>query len=200
MAFVPTFPCQWTGLRLQGVHRQATLLRRAYQPPTPSARHARHASADINFQADSEKSFVASRRSLFHSLALCVALLPGLAHAEGEGDPEIITTSSGLQYEDLVVGTGDQPTKGQKVTVHYTGTLEDGTVFDSSRGKRPFTFSIGVGMVIKGWDEGVGSMKVGGRRKLIIPPELGYGSRGAGRVIKPNSTLIFDVELLKIAS
>ena len=111
----------------------------------------------------------------------------------------IITTDSGLQYVDLIEGTGDTPTAGSTVEVHYTGTLEDGTKFDSSRDRgQPFSFRIGVGQVIKGWDEGVGSMQVGGRRKLIIPPDLGYGARGAGGVIPPNATLIFDVELLGI--
>ena len=112
-----------------------------------------------------------------------------------------IETDSGLKYIDLVEGTGASPNKGQSVMVHYTGTLEDGTKFDSSRDRnRPFTFKIGVGQVIQGWDEGVGTMKVGGRRQLIIPPELGYGAQGAGGVIPPNATLIFDVELLRISS
>jgi peptidylprolyl isomerase len=111
----------------------------------------------------------------------------------------LVTTESGLQYEDIVEGTGAMPQPGQRVTVHYTGTLEDGTKFDSSRDRnRPFSFTVGVGQVIKGWDEGVGSMRVGGQRKLIIPPELGYGARGAGGVIPPNATLLFDVELLRI--
>jgi ketosteroid isomerase-like protein len=111
--------------------------------------------------------------------------------------PPQMTTSSGLRYIDLKVGTGESPTSGQMVTVHYTGTLENGTKFDSSVDRcQPFTFPIGIGKVIKGWDEGVMTMKVGGKRRLIIPPELGYGSRGAGNVIPPNATLIFDVELL----
>ncbi|MBD1863291.1 MULTISPECIES: FKBP-type peptidyl-prolyl cis-trans isomerase [Trichocoleus] len=113
---------------------------------------------------------------------------------------DVVTTPSGLQYTEIEAGTGATPQTGQTVVVHYTGTLEDGTKFDSSRDRgQPFRFKIGVGQVIKGWDEGVGTMKVGGRRKLVIPAELGYGARGAGGVIPPNATLIFDVELLKIS-
>ncbi|NEQ78780.1 MAG: FKBP-type peptidyl-prolyl cis-trans isomerase [Moorea sp. SIO2I5] len=114
---------------------------------------------------------------------------------------QAVTTDSGLQYIDLVEGDGASPETGQTVVVHYTGTLqEDGSKFDSSRDRNsPFSFKIGIGQVIKGWDEGVASMKVGGRRKLIIPPDLGYGARGAGGVIPPNATLIFDVELLRIS-
>ena len=111
----------------------------------------------------------------------------------------MVTTASGLQYEDIVVGTGASPSSGKTVSVHYTGTLTNGTKFDSSRDRgQPFQFVIGVGKVIKGWDEGVMSMKVGGRRKLTIPAQLGYGARGAGNVIPPNAMLLFDVELLDV--
>ena len=113
------------------------------------------------------------------------------------------TTSSGLQYTDTKVGTGVTPKRGQTAVVHYTGWLYNdgakGKKFDSSvdRGE-PFSFPVGMGRVIKGWDEGVVSMKVGGKRTLIIRPDLGYGARGAGGVIPPNATLIFDVELLDV--
>lgn len=114
--------------------------------------------------------------------------------------PAMHTTSSGLQYQDLKVGTGPLPKTGQSVTVHYTGTLTDGKKFDSSRDRNePFTFKIGLGEVIPGWDEGVGTMRKGGRRKLVIPAKLGYGDQGFGNgVIPPGATLLFDVELLDI--
>ncbi|WP_342776534.1 FKBP-type peptidyl-prolyl cis-trans isomerase [Nitrospira lenta] len=110
-----------------------------------------------------------------------------------------ITTSSGLQYIDQAVGTGDTATAGQTVSVHYTGWLTNGKKFDSSvdRGQ-PFSFRLGVGQVIKGWDEGVQGMKIGGKRKLTIPSNLGYGARGAGGLIPPHATLVFDVELLGV--
>ena len=112
---------------------------------------------------------------------------------------ETVTTPSGLQYVDEKVGDGAAPQKGKRVSVHYTGTLTDGKKFDSSRDRgQPFKFVIGVGQVIAGWDEGVLSMKVGGKRKLIIPANLGYGARGAGGVIPPNAELHFDVELLGV--
>ncbi|MEW5942541.1 MAG: FKBP-type peptidyl-prolyl cis-trans isomerase [Pseudomonadota bacterium] len=109
------------------------------------------------------------------------------------------TTETGLKYEDLAPGTGDTARAGQMVSVHYTGWLTDGTKFDSSKDRDdPFIFPLGAGHVIRGWDEGVQGMQVGGVRRLTIPPELGYGARGAGGVIPPNATLVFEVELLRI--
>ena len=115
-------------------------------------------------------------------------------------EEKTITTKTGLKYEDIVVGSGKEATVRHKVKVHYTGWLTNGKKFDSSYDrKKPFSFHLGAGQVIKGWDEGVVGMKVGGKRRLIIPPELGYGSRGAGGVIPPDATLIFVVELLDVS-
>jgi len=133
--------------------------------------------------------------------ATAILVTPAAATAQQVG--ETVTTESGLQITDTVIGTGASPQKGQTCIMHYTGwLLEDGkkgTKFDSSvdRGE-PFPFKIGMGQVIKGWDLGVASMKVGGKRTLVIPSELGYGMRGAGGVIPPGATLIFDVELLDV--
>ena len=111
-----------------------------------------------------------------------------------------ITTESGLIYDDVTEGQGEVAKAGQRVTVHYTGWLTNGTKFDSSKDRNdPFVFSLGAGQVIRGWDEGVQGMKIGGVRKLTIPADLGYGARGAGGVIPPNATLVFEVELLGVA-
>ena len=113
------------------------------------------------------------------------------------GEPTV--TASGLQFIDIEVGTGDAPQSGQTVEAHYTGWLADGTKFDSSLDRgQPLSFVLGAGQVIASWEEGVASMKVGGKRRLIIPPELGYGERGYPPVVPPNAQLIFDVELLAI--
>ena len=111
---------------------------------------------------------------------------------------QTVTTPSGLKYVDLLVGKGPAPKDGDTVLVHYTGRFTNGKVFDTSRGKPPFHFVLGRGQVIKGWDEGVASMHVGGKRKLIVPPALAYGAQGITDVIPPNSTLVFQVELLEI--
>lgn len=127
-------------------------------------------------------------------------LIAQMSTPEASPAPEnLVTTPSGLKYVDTQEGTGATPETGQTVYVHYTGTLQNGTKFDSSRDRnQPFSFRLGAGQVIRGWDEGISTMKVGGRRQLIIPPDLGYGARGVGP-IPPNSTLLFDVELLQIS-
>jgi peptidylprolyl isomerase len=120
----------------------------------------------------------------------------GTTHAKPAA--QMTTTPSGLQYRDMVVGKGPQPKAGDTVVVNYTGTFSNGKVFDTSVGKQPFKFTLGRGEVIKGWDEGVASMHVGGKRKLVVPPDLAYGAGGYPGVIPPNSTLTFVVELLSI--
>lgn len=136
-------------------------------------------------------------------LAETAPTLDTTAGAQEKKEIKMTTTASGLQYEDIVEGTGEMPQTGQSVTVNYTGTLDNGTTFDSNidpkfKHVEPFTFVIGTGQVIKGWDEGVATMKIGGKRKLIIPASLAYGDRGAGGAIPPGATLTFVVELLKI--
>jgi FKBP-type peptidyl-prolyl cis-trans isomerase len=142
------------------------------------------------------------RRSFLNAIVVLTAILGwggAMAASEQSSTTQEIMTSSGLKYVDQVVGTGDVAVVGKTASVHYTGWLENGKKFDSSvdRGQ-PFSFPLGAGCVIKGWDEGVQGMKVGGKRKLTIPSDLGYGSRGAGGVSPPNATLIFDVELLGV--
>jgi|SRR5215469_414044 len=143
--------------------------------------------------------FAFSTLLAFVALGIASAMPQATASGPTKVDGKPKTTASGLQYWDIKVGTGATAAAGKTVKVHYTGWLTDGKKFDSSvdRGQ-PFAFSLGAGQVIKGWDEGVAGMKVGGKRQLRIPPELGYGARGAANVIPPNSTLIFDVELLDV--
>jgi FKBP-type peptidyl-prolyl cis-trans isomerase FkpA len=136
--------------------------------------------------------------SLSMLLSACSASVPSPSTSASAGGAEV-TMPDGLKYTDDTVGTGAEAQSGKTVVVHYTGWLADGTKFDSSRDRnQPFSFPLGSGQVIKGWDEGVAGMKVGGKRTLTIPPALGYGARGAGGVIPPNATLKFEVELLDV--
>jgi peptidylprolyl isomerase len=152
---------------------------------------------------------VARRRRLLILLAAGLVLIAACGEDDSNGDAAgspangceegaEINTESGLTYVDTECGTGAEATTGTIVTVHYTGTLENGTEFDSSRGREPFTFNVGAGEVIQGWEQGIPGMKVGGVRELTIPPELGYGAAGAPPAIPPNATLIFEVELLEV--
>ena len=139
------------------------------------------------------------RTRLIAALLILLLVAAGAAYLLSSRSGAEVTTPSGLKYVDLVEGTGPSPRQGQTAVVHYTGTLTNGTKFDSSvdRGQ-PLSFPLGAGRVIKGWDEGVATMKVGGKRRLIIPPELGYGPMGSPPNIPGNATLLFDVELLEV--
>jgi len=142
------------------------------------------------------KRFVALRA--LGAIAASLLMTPAVA-LSARRPPKIVKLPDGLAYVDLVLGRGAMPKVGQTVGVHYTGTLVDGKKFDSSRDRgTPFEFPLGAHQVIAGWDEGVATMRVGGRRKLIIPAALGYGDRGAGGIIPPGATLLFDIELLAI--
>ena len=130
--------------------------------------------------------------------------LPGIAKARQteptpSPTPQEVVTPSGLRYKDLQVGQGAEAAKGKTVEIHYTGWLEDNTKFDSSLDpSHPFTFRIGIDDVIQGWHQGIAGMKVGGKRRLVVPPELGYGKQGVARVVPPNATLVFEVELVNV--
>lgn len=167
-------------------------------PPSPTVQASAAQTADVQASAAMELDPDETNPTLFamapDSNQADASALGGAMSAE---KPEI--TASGLRITNLVVGTGAEATSGQTVVVHYRGTLEDGSQFDASYDRgTPFSFPLGAGRVIKGWDEGVQGMKVGGKRKLVIPPDLAYGKRGAGGVIPPNATLLFEVELLDV--
>ena len=168
------------------------------QQPIPDYSTNNVATNDVNYSRESDvlTNFNSTEADLSFSNS---GLSFNSAHRVPMEAEKPQVTASGLKITDLVVGTGEVASSGQNVVVNYRGTLEDGTQFDASYDRgTPFEFPLGAGRVIKGWDEGVQGMKVGGQRKLVIPPDLGYGSRGAGRVIPPNATLIFEVELLEI--
>jgi hypothetical protein len=170
---------------------------------TAGRSHTRRASAGAQERSQA-RHHARQKRTRVVAAVIVVALVAGAAayffvpSLPGRGGGAQVTTPSGLKYTDLVVGTGPSPRTGQRAVVHYTGTLTDGTKFDSSRDRgQPFEFVFGQTPMIKGWDEGISTMKVGGRRQLTVPPALGYGARANG-TIPPNSVLLFDIELLDV--
>ncbi len=173
---------------------QQALARSGPAPTAPEARPAVAAPLELDPDVPNPTLFTMAPDSSSADMASS-----GAAALGGElVSPTERTTPSGLRITDLALGEGAEAKSGQTVVVNYRGTLTNGKEFDSSYGRGPFSFPLGAGRVIRGWDEGVAGMKVGGKRKLVIPPDLAYGERGAGGVIPPNATLVFEVELLEI--
>ncbi|WP_286194321.1 FKBP-type peptidyl-prolyl cis-trans isomerase [Synechococcus sp. CCY 0621] len=173
---------------------QQALARSGPAPTAPEARPAVAAPLELDPDVPNPTLFTMAPDSSSAEMASS-----GAAALGGElVSPTERTTPSGLRITDLALGEGPEAKSGQTVVVNYRGTLTSGKEFDSSYGRGPFSFPLGAGRVIRGWDEGVAGMKVGGKRKLVIPPDLAYGERGAGGVIPPNATLVFEVELLEI--
>lgn len=197
----PVLPsAQAAGPDSQAAAVQLASLQMASQPSAPAARNAVAAPLELDPNDPNPTLFTMAPSSATPAGSSDDSLVAGGAAALGGSmsAPKEVVTPSGLRITDLEIGTGAEAVSGEVVSVNYRGTLTNGKEFDSSYGRGPFQFPLGAGRVIKGWDEGVAGMKVGGKRKLVIPPDLAYGSRGAGGVIPPDATLIFEVELLGV--